>query len=74
MLEYLYTGKLEFSKSSDDKDKQEQVTQIYRVLHKYLLFDGNPDLEEFCLSHYMESLTPESLTIDCMKIISSCNR
>lgn len=27
-------------------------------MHKYLLFDINPDLEEFCLQHYALSLTP----------------
>mmetsp|Transcript_13714 Transcript_13714/g.15942 ORF Transcript_13714/g.15942 Transcript_13714/m.15942 type:complete len:365 (-) Transcript_13714:238-1332(-) len=57
MLQYLYTGKLEFE-SLKKNEKQEQVTQMYKAMHQYLLFDSNPDLEEFCLQQYASSLTP----------------
>mmetsp|Transcript_19855 Transcript_19855/g.22519 ORF Transcript_19855/g.22519 Transcript_19855/m.22519 type:complete len:365 (+) Transcript_19855:154-1248(+) len=57
MLQYLYTGKLKF-KSLNEQEKQEQVTRMYKAMHQYLLFDSNPDLEEFCLQQYASSLTP----------------
>jgi len=57
MLQYLYTGKLEFE-SLNEQEKQEQVTRMYKAMHQYLLFDSNPDLEEFCLQQYASSLTP----------------
>ena len=49
MLQYLYTGKLAFKYKDDKEKKQEQVTQLYKAMHQYLLFDENPALEKFCL-------------------------
>ena len=60
MLQYLYTGALILESLNDHENKQEQVARMYKAMHQYLLFGDNPELEKFCLSHYMESLTPET--------------
>ena len=33
--------------------EQEQVTQLFKALHQYQVFDDNPELEDFGLEQYM---------------------
>ena len=67
MVRYLYTGTLSFKSLkkddrfvffNDSEMKQDEVVQLYKAMHQYLLFDDNPDLEDFCLQQYASTLSP----------------